>query len=180
MKHSHFAACCLVLGLSACASEPSSSPAQVVEQPEVKTLQFKTEIAAPVQEVWDTMLGQDGYQEWTKPFGAGSYYEGSWSEGERIRFLAPGGDGMVAVIATNRLHEEISIKHLGFVMGGVEDTTSDEVRKWFPAYETYKFATVPGGTEVTIEQDVAPGYEQLMSAIWPEALAALKELCEAN
>ena len=33
---------------------------------------------------------------------------GSWQFGETIRFLAPGGDGMVARIAENRLYEAIS------------------------------------------------------------------------
>jgi uncharacterized protein YndB with AHSA1/START domain len=146
----------------------------------MKTLQFRVEIAAPVAKVWDTMLGKETYPEWTLPFTEGSYFEGSWSEGERMRFLCPSGDGMVAVIETNRPHEMVSIKHLGFVKDGVEDTSSDAVRSWAPAYEKYRFAEVEGGTEVSIAQDVTPDFEKCMLDTWPKALAALKKLCEAD
>jgi len=190
----------LVLGLSSCASAPKSTPPPAAEEPlvetpevmtseaatpaiakaELKTLEFKTEIAAPVEKVWDTMLSPEGYQQWTKPFMSGSYFEGSWSEGERMHFLAPGGSGMLAVIAANRPHELVSIKHIGLVMNGVEDTKSDGVRSWAPAYENYRFAAVPGGTEVTIEHEVFASSEVYMRDVWSKALAALKSLCEAN
>ena len=166
-------------------SEAPTSPASEVKRPmttkaEIKTLEFKTRIDAPVDKVWDTMLSPEGYQQWTAPFGAGSYFEGSWSEGERIHFLAPGGGGMVAEIAANVPHEFISIKHIGYVVNGEEDTTSDEVQSWAPAFENYRLTSVPGGTEVTIEQEVLAGYEASMNDTWPKALDALKALCEAD
>lgn len=197
-------ACALLFGLCACASAPEPPP-QAAEEPqveileierpgatateaaasapakvEIETLVFRIEIPAPVEKVWDTMLSPEGYQEWTKPFMAGSYFEGSWSEGERMHFLAPGASGMVAVIAENRPHELVSIEHIGFVVNGVEDTTSDSVRSWAPAYEIYRFAAIPGGTEVTIEHEVIASFEGYMSAVWPKALAALESLCEAD
>lgn len=146
----------------------------------MKTLQFKTVIAAPAEKVWDTMIDRESYPKWTEPFCDGSYFEGSWSQGERIRFLAPSGGGMVAVIAENRPHELISIKHIGVVKDGVDDTTSDAVKSWAPAYEKYWFTAVPGGTEVTIEQDVDTGFEKFMTDAWPKALAELKTLCETE
>ena len=97
-----------------------------------------------------------------------------------MRFLAPGGDGMLAVIAANKRHEFISIKHIGFVMNGVEDTTSSDVRAWAPAYENYRFKTIPNATEVTIEQEVLLGGEAFMNEVWPKALAALKSICEVK
>ena len=189
-----FAACVLVIGLSSCGSTPKSPPAAAEEpqveaaaattpapaRADVKTLEFKIEIAAPVHKVWDTMLSQAGYRKWTAPFMEGGYFEGSWAEGERMHFLAPGGSGMVAVIATNRPQERLSIKHIGFVMNGVEDTTSDAVRSWAPAYENYRFAAIPGGTEVTVEQDALAGMDAYMNDVWPKALAALKSLCETH
>ena len=196
----NLAAGVLVIGLSCCASAPEptkpvAEQAPEIEPPEITasqvtppeaaragitTLEFKVEIAAPLEEVWDTMLSPEGYQQWTKPFMAGSYFEGSWTEGERMHFLAPGGSGMVAVIAVNRPHELVSIEHIGFVAQGVEDTSSEAVLSWAPAYENYRFAAVPGGTEVTIEHEVLVGFEGYMNQVWPKALAALESLCEAN
>lgn len=146
----------------------------------MKTLHFKVDIAAPVAKVWGTMIGTESYKQWTLPFMEGSHFEGSWGEGESIRFLSPSGEGMTSVIAANRPYELISIKHLGYVKDGVDDTTSEEVRSWAPAYENYIFAEVPGGTQVKIEQEVTPDFEQYMLDIWPKALAALKALCEAK
>ncbi|MEM7203305.1 MAG: SRPBCC domain-containing protein [Planctomycetota bacterium] len=191
----------LLLGLSACATAPeSTTPAAMGEAPaattpsvaaaspqnaavekvDVTTLEFETEIARPVAQVWDAMFSRDGYTQWTAPFMAGSYFEGSWAEGERIHFLAPGGSGMVAEIAANRPHEFLSIKHLGYVVNGVEDLTSEGVRSWAPAYENYRFRSVPGGTVVMVEHEVMTSVEGYMGAVWPKALAALKSMCEAQ
>ena len=144
----------------------------------VKRIQFHTTIKAPVAVVWETMLGAESYPRWTTAFAEGSYYEGSWSQGSRIRFLSPSGDGMVAEIAENRPNELISIRHLGYIVNGVEDTESDSVRAWAPAFENYSFSSVPDGTRIVIDQDVTEDFEQFMRDTWPKALELLKQLCE--
>lgn len=142
-------------------------------------------INAPREKVWDTMLDDATYRVWTEPFnpGGSSRYEGSWEEGSKIVFLGPsdeGGDmGMVSRIAENRLHEYISIEHLGIVKDGIEDTTSEEATKWSPAFENYTFTEKDGGTEVTIDMDIGSEYKAMFEEIWPKALQKLKELAEA-
>lgn len=146
--------------------------------PTAKRLHFSVVIAAPPAKVWSTMLEQESYREWTRAFCEGSYYEGSWERGARIRFLAPGGEGMVAEIAECRPHEYVSIRHLGVLANGVEDTTSETVRAWAPAYENYTLEPVPEGTRLVIDQDVTAEYEAMMGEMWPKALARLKGMCE--
>ena len=146
----------------------------------VKRIQFSVTIEAPVEEVWEVMFSAETYTQWTEAFAEGSYFEGSWSEGSRIRFLVPPGDGMVAEIAENRPHELMSIRHLGIVTKGVEDTESEAVRDWAPAYENYTFTSVPGGTKVTVDQDVTEDFEQSMRETWSKAFERLKVLCEAS
>lgn len=140
-------------------------------------------INAPVEKVWDTMLEDETYREWTKPFNDGSYFKGNWEEGSKIVFLGPnpegeGEGGMLARIKTNRPHEFISIEHYGIVVNGVEDTDSEEVKKWTPAYENYTFASRGGGTEVSIEMDVDEQHVKMFEEMWPEALQELKKLAE--
>ncbi len=144
----------------------------------IKTLRFEETIRAPVAKVWDTMLEPSSYERWTTPFAEGARYEGSWEQGSRILFLVPSGDGMVAEIAENRLHERISIRHLGQIVKGVEDTESDAVRAWAPAYEKYTFTAIPEGTLVVVDQDVLEGYEQFMQEAWTSGLSVLKRICE--
>lgn len=151
-----------------------------------KKLTFTITIKAPRAAVWDAMLQQDTYRIWTAPFSEGSRYEGSWEKGQRIRFLGPdGGDGgsggacgMVAQIADNRRHEFISIEHLGVIKDGVEDTSSEEARRWAPAFENYSFADAGGGTLLTIDMDVMPEYEEMFATMWPVALEKLRQICE--
>ena len=146
----------------------------------VKRIQFTATIHAPVATVWRLMIGRESYKRWTSAFVEGSYFEGSWEQGAKIRFLSPSGDGMVSEIAENRKHEFISIRHLGFIVKGVEDTTSESIRAWAPAYENYTFIGVPQGTKLVIDQDVTADFEQCMHESWPKALAILKQLSEAE
>lgn len=144
----------------------------------VKSIQFTTTINAPVPTVWRLIIGPESYKRWTSAFMEGSYFEGSWEQGSKIKFLAPPGDGMVAEIAQNREHEFISIRHLGHIADGVEDTTSESVRAWAPAYENYTFISVPEGTKLVIDMSVPSEWEQYMSEAWPKALALLKQMSE--
>lgn len=147
----------------------------------VKRIQFAATINAPVPTVWRLMIDPESYKRWASAFAEGCYFEGSWEQGAKIKFLSsPSGDGMVAEIAQNRKNEFISIRHLGFISNGVEDTTSESVRAWAPAYENYTFISVPAGTKLAIELDVFSEWEQYMNEAWPKALALLKQLSEAG
>ena len=143
-------------------------------------IRFAERIHADVKKVWETMLADATYRDWTTPFAAGSYFEGSWEQGQEIRFLSPQGGGMLAVIAENRPHDFLSIKHIGMINeAGQRDTESEEVKKWAPAFENYRFVRVGDAeTDVEVEMDVTPDFEGYMKETWPKALARLKALCE--
>ena len=146
-------------------------------------LQFSIDINAPKKKVWDTMLQDKTYREWTSVFSPkGSWFEGDWSKGSAIKFLGPGDNGtvsgMVSRINENRPYEYISIEHLGFVNDGKEDTTSDAVKQWTPAFENYAFKEKNGGTEVLVDMDTTENYRQMFEDTWPKALQKLKELSE--
>ena len=140
-------------------------------------------INAPREKVWDTLLGYNTYKEWTKVFNPTSRYEGDWSEGSKILFLGTdenGGNegGMVSKIAKNVPNEFISIKHLGIIENGIEDTTSPKAKSWAPAYENYILTDVNGGTEFTVEQDLDDEYMEMFKEMWEKALQELKRLSE--
>ncbi|MBI4835969.1 MAG: SRPBCC domain-containing protein [Candidatus Abawacabacteria bacterium] len=144
----------------------------------MKTLEFSVTINAPKEKVWHTMLAPDSYKVWTEPFMPGSYYEGSWDKGTKIKFLGPEKSGMIAEIAESKPYEFISIRHLGFIQDGVEDTESEAVKAWAPALENYTFTEQNGVTKVKVEMQVTADFEKDMVAAWPKALEKLKELCE--
>ena len=147
------------------------------------TLHYSIFINAGRTTVWTTMLEDRTYREWTRPFHEGSHYEGSWKKGSEIRFLGPTGDagemGMLSRIKENIPHQFISIEHIGLIMNGEVDTTSDEVKKWTTSYENYTFADLGNGTELRVDMQVDEEYVSMMNESWPEALKVLKGLCEA-
>ena len=142
-------------------------------------LHYEISIDAPRDKVWRTMLEQDTYRIWTTPFSEGSYYEGGWNRGDRIRFLGPGGSGgITSVIDESRPGEFLSIRHLGIIKDGVDDLESEEAKSWTPAFENYTFDESGGGTRLAVDLDVAAEHEASMNETWPKALQKLKELCE--
>lgn len=144
----------------------------------MSTLHFDIHIAAPRERVWRTMLYTPTYERWTAVFCEGSRYEGSWDAGTTIRFCAPNGDGMLAEIAEHRPAEFVSIHHLGMINNGVEDTTSEAARALTPCFENYTFTDDAGGTHLRVDVDVFGTYEDWMNQTWPQALQALKNICE--
>ena len=131
------------------------------------------------------MLQDETYREWTKVFNQGSYYQGDWSEGSKMLFLGPDPEtgeegGMVAVIDDNRQYEIISIKHIGMINNGVDDTTREDATKWTPAYENYTFKEKDGKTEVLVKIDIEEEYQEIFEEMWPQALQRLKELSEKD
>lgn len=151
----------------------------------MQKLHFSTIIDAPKSKVWDVMLQDATYRAWTSAFNpAGSWYEGDWSAGSTIRFLGPGEDGqiggMLSRIKENRLHDYVSIEHIGIIQDGHEDTTSEEVKRWAPAYENYTFNENAGRTEVLVDMDIHEEHKAMFEDAWPKALQKLKELAEAR
>jgi hypothetical protein len=157
----------------------------------MQKLHFSIEINAPREKVWDTMLGEATYKEWTVPFNPGSYFKGTWEKGSKILFMGPNPEtgeegGMVSRIAENKPHEFLSIEHLGILKNGVEDTTSEEAKKWAPAYENYTFNHKKGPstnsgqatTELLIDIDVVDEFVNDFNQMWPTALQKLKNLAE--
>lgn len=146
----------------------------------VVRIQFTVTIRANPAVVWHHITAIQSYKHWTSAFADGSYFEGTWDLGSRIQFLSPSGDGMVAEIAERRQNEFISIRHLGFIANGIEDTSSDAVTAWAPAYENYTLLQMSEGTKLVVDQDVAPEWQEHLSTAWPKALDLLKDLCESQ
>ncbi|MFA5946842.1 MAG: SRPBCC domain-containing protein [Patescibacteria group bacterium] len=151
----------------------------------MEKLHYTVVINAPKEKVWSTMLEDQSYREWTAAFNAGSYFKGDWSKGSKMLFLGPDPrdgveGGMVAEVVENKPYEFISLHHYGLYKNGVEDTTSDEVKKWANAFENYTFTTVDSGTEVAVDLEGASELAEMFNDTWPKALAKLKEIVERS
>jgi uncharacterized protein YndB with AHSA1/START domain len=148
----------------------------------LEKLHFSILIDAPKEKVWNTMLNESTYKQWTEVFAPGSHYKGNWTEGSKIHFLAPNKtgkmEGMVSRIKESRKPDFVSIEHLGMVADGVEDTKSEDVKKWAGALENYTLREKDGMTELLVDTDTNEEYKQMFEDMWPQALHKLKELSE--
>lgn len=153
----------------------------------MEKLQFKKEIAAPAQKVYETMLGlkdKSSYEFWTAAFNPTSSFEGTWDKGSKMYFIGMDENGkkggMISEIEENDPAAFVSIRHYGMLDGDTEITTGEQVEKWAGGYENYTFSETNGITLVTVDLDSVEEYADYFTSTYPGALDKLKELAESH
>jgi uncharacterized protein YndB with AHSA1/START domain len=147
------------------------------------TLNYSIDIQSPVQKVYETMLGDEGYRQWTSVFNNTSHFVGSWEKDADIQFLGcdangnPG--GMISRIKENIPNRLVSIEHLGIIENGETFTSGPKVDSWAGAMENYGFSEDDGITTVKVSVDTGSGWDDYFNNTYPKALEKLKEICEA-
>ena len=151
----------------------------------MKKLQFKIEINATAQKVYETMLGlndKKNYEHWTSAFNPTSTYEGSWEKGSKILFVGCDENGkkggMVSKVEENERAKYVSILHYGFLDGENEITTGEQVEKWAGGHENYTFQENNTITTLTVDIDTIDEYEDYFNQTYPKALEKLKEILQ--
>lgn len=145
----------------------------------MEKLKFNTTINAPREKVWDVLWNEDTYNKWTSVFSEGSQVETDWNKGSKVLFTDGKGSGMVSEIADNIPNEYMSFRHLGMVLDGVEDTTSEKVKDWAGTMENYRLKETDGNTELEVELDINDEHKDQFKDMFPKALRIVKELSEA-
>lgn len=146
-------------------------------------LHYELYINAPTDQVYQKMLGEESYKEWTSAFNPTSQYKGSWEKGSKILFLGTDEQGnhggMVARIKENIPNRFVSIEHIGIVApDGQEITSGPDVEQWAGALENYTFTEVNCHTMLSIDVDTNTEYKAYFEDTWPKALQKLKDICE--
>jgi hypothetical protein len=151
-----------------------------MNKPTMTKKQFKITIDASPEKVWHSLFDDQSYREWTTAFAADSHAETDWKKGSKALFLDGKGNGMVATIEESIPNKFLSIKHLGEIIGGKEDLTSERVTQWAGAHENYTLTPVGSKTEVTIDMDITEEFLEMFSTMWPKALEKLKTVAERS
>jgi len=144
---------------------------------EKQILNLTIDIKAPKEKVWEVLLQDDTYRQWTAVFHPGSYAESDWKEGSEALFKTPEGDGLISKVILHQPAEVISFEHLGTLKNGVR---SSEAFEWKGFRETYRVSAKGGGTELRIEQDITPEHTGWFTDTWNKALQKVKELAEGG
>jgi uncharacterized protein YndB with AHSA1/START domain len=143
-----------------------------------KKLKHTIDINASKQKVWDVLLDDETYRQWTSVFSPGSHAEGGWDEGSKVHFKDGEGRGLVSMVRVHKPAETITFEHIGILDKNTEDLESEEVKKWSGSLESYNVQEKDGRTTLNIEMDITPEYEEYMNTTWGKALELVKQLSE--
>ncbi|WP_353135165.1 SRPBCC domain-containing protein [Pseudopedobacter sp.] len=148
----------------------------------MKKMQFKIDIHAGIENVYDTMLGEKTFKKWTSEFNPTSDFEGSWEKGAKILFVGVNKEGkregMVGLIEENIPYRFVSIKYIGLLDGDKEITEGPEIESWVNTFENYSFSGNDIQTTVTVDIDIQDQWVDYFEKTYPKALERLKQICE--
>ena len=147
------------------------------------TLHYEILIPKSPQFVYEMMLSDSGYRQWTAAFNETSHFKGSWEDGSKMLFLGCDAEGnlagMVSTIKTNKPNKFISIEHIGEFKDGKEIVSGPDVEQWAGSLENYTYNEDPQGTLLKIDMIGKFGdFTDYFNDTWPKALQKLKEICE--
>ncbi len=150
----------------------------------MEKLQFKVDIIAEVAKVYNTMLNQDTYKQWTTVFNPLSSFEGDWNKGSRLRFIGINKDGkkegLIGEVKENIPNQFVSVQYIGLVDGDKDISAGPEIDGWIGSFENYTFDRRNGATTVTVDLDVTSEFVDYFNKAFPKALLKLKELSESS
>lgn len=142
------------------------------------TLDFKIEINAPKEKVWNVLWKEETYTQWTAVFCEGSYAVSDWQAGSKIQFLSPNGDGMNSIIYNKIDNEYMAFKHLSEIKNFKEIPIDNTTQEWTGAMETYRLTENNGLTVLEAKMDSVEKYVDYFKTTLPKALDLVKKLSE--
>ncbi|MFC6101403.1 SRPBCC family protein [Olivibacter domesticus] len=146
----------------------------------MKTLQFTKEIKAPIKKVWDVLWNENTYSKWTSAFNpeGESTMQSDWQVGGKTLFVDNKGNGMVSTIKTKNDPYEIVFEHLGEIMDGKEDTTSEKVKAWAGSLEEYHLSENNGITTLKASVQIGEEWGDMMTNGFTVGLETVRKLSE--
>ncbi|SKB48068.1 SRPBCC family protein [Daejeonella lutea] len=147
----------------------------------MEKLKFTKEINAPAQKVWKALWNEESYARWTESFnpnGTGSAMTSDWQVGGRTIFSDKEGNGMISTIKSMNEPTDVVFQHLGEIIKGVEDTTSEKVLNWAGSLESYHLTENNGTTTLTVQVETLKEWEKMMTDGFGKGLEIVKEISE--
>lgn len=144
----------------------------------LKKLEFRTQIAASKERVWQVLWQDETYRQWTSVFHEGSHAVSDWKEGSRVLFLGPDGSGMYSRIEKMVPNEKMFFTHLGIVKEGKEQPETPDTKTWAGAQENYTLQEEAGITTLSVSIDITGDHVESFKEAFPKGFATVKQLAE--
>ncbi len=85
---------------------------------------------------------------------------------------------MISTIKAMNAPYEMVFEHLGEVINGVEDTTSEKVKSWAGSLEEYHISEIDGMTTLTASVSASQEWESMLTNGFTKGLQIVKNLAE--
>ncbi len=132
-------------------------------------LEYKTEISASSEKIWDALCNKESYTEWS----GGNRYEGNWTEGTEMKFLDPKNNGMYNLVERHTPDRELTMKHLGWIYDGNSDP-----QDWTDSRISYLLQPNDFVSELTVKVNSLDEFVDFYNGYIPKILQKIKEIAE--
>lgn len=139
-------------------------------------MQFRVEIQATKDKVWDTLWQDKTFRQWAGIIDPGTYMSGELKEGNEVQFISTeNGYGVTSLVEKLTPGEFLLLKHRADTQSHGKQEREDE---WTGGEESYSLVEKDGTTTLTAQFDVPPEMEEYFKANYPKALEQVKILAE--
>lgn len=142
------------------------------------TIHKSIKINAPKEKVWNTLIDDVTYRQWTSVFSEGSHFETDWKEWSKALFKDWSWNWLISKIISHKPNESISVEHLWMIKDGIEIYDDPEINNWKWFIESYSVIEEDWVTTLSINQDITQEHLEFFSDVWDKALVKVKEIAE--
>lgn len=141
-------------------------------------MQFRIDINANKQQVWDTLWQDETFRQWASIIDPGTYMVGDLEVGNEVQFIsAENGYGVTSLVEKVTPGEFLLLRHQADTQ---ETGTQEREKEWAGGKESYLLEEKDGSTTLTATFDVPPELEEYFQHNYPKALERVKQLAEAK
>lgn len=139
-------------------------------------MQFRVEINAPKEKVWDTLWQDETFRQWASIIDPGTYMVGDLKEGNEVQFISSSSEyGVTSLVEKLTPNEFLLLRHQADTQGSGKQ---EREKEWTGGAESYSLAEKDGVTTLTVAFDVPPELEEYFKDNYPKALELVKVLAE--
>ena len=131
----------------------------------MKVLNFKIEILASAEEVWQTIFTQKSEKIWPAALDEGTYFVGTWDENSVIKFLDQQNNGMFNLVVKNIPFQHLKMKHLGWILDGELSP-----QNWIDSTIIYNIEENKAATTLTVQVNALDEFVEFFNTKYPQNL----------
>jgi hypothetical protein len=144
----------------------------------MKELQFRIEINAAKEKVWDTLWQDKTFRQWASVIDPGTYMVGDLKEGNEVQYISSeNGYGVTSLVEKLTENEFLLLRHQADTQ---EKGKREREKEWTGGVESYSLTEKDGITTLTVAFGVPPEMEEYFTINFPKALGRVKSLAEVK